>query len=77
MAGEQAMSTLQREVADAQKALLRVAHEQPVWWDARSLREKARNGWSGDVMMYALTDLVNQGELILDERLRVGIPAAA
>jgi hypothetical protein len=74
MAGEQAMSTLQREVAEAKAALLHAAREQPHWWDPRELRERARNGWTGDIMMYALTDLVNQGELLLNEQLLVKIP---
>jgi hypothetical protein len=77
MAGEQAMITLQRDVEQAKAALLREARERPEWWDPRDLREKARDALSGDVMMYALTDLVNQGDLVLDEQLHVKIADAA
>jgi len=78
MAREQAMTTLRREVDDAKAALLRQARERPEqWWDPRDLREKAREARSGDIMMYALTDLVNQGELVIDDQLHVKVADAA
>ena len=62
---------LEIAVAEAQAELLRVAREDPTWWNPQKLRDAAQNGWGGDVMMYALTDLVNRGELVLNEDLEV------
>jgi hypothetical protein len=69
---ERALKDLGERVAAAQEALLAKCQDQPdKWWDAAELREAARNGWPGEVMMFALTDLVNQGKLELDRQLRV------
>jgi hypothetical protein len=68
---------LQQEVDEAQKALLGEAQKKPGWWDPKELRDVAQNGWGGDVMMYALTDLVNQGELELGADLQVRLPESA
>jgi hypothetical protein len=69
---EQPLNQLEGEVTSAQEALLEVVQTDPEkWWDARELREQARNGTGGEVMMYALTDLVNKGELRLNSKLLV------
>ena len=75
---DQALSELGEAVEAAQQALLEAAGGQPdLWWDARELQTAAQNGvrWSGDIMMFALTDLVNQGALELDDTLRVKVSA--
>lgn len=70
--GDLAFSELDREVQEAQLALINVAEKSPKkWWPPEELRARAQNGWGGDVMMFALTDLVNRGRLKLDGRLYV------
>lgn len=70
---EPTLDDLQSKVAEAQKALLDSARAAPSgeWLDPEKLRTAARNGSGGDVMMFALTDLVNQGKLDLHDDLRV------
>ena len=69
---EQTLKELEERVGEAQQELLELVNEDPhKWWDPRELRQAARNGVSGEIMMFALTDLVNQDRLALDERLRV------
>jgi hypothetical protein len=71
-ATEPTLEDLQGKVAAAQEALLERARAAPeTWLDAEELRTQARNGSGGDVMMFALTDLVNKGMLDLSEDLRV------
>jgi hypothetical protein len=73
---EQALNDFRDRVAAAQEALLAQCRDQPDrWWNADQLRDAARNGWPGEVMMFALTDLVNQGKLELDRELRVKAPS--
>jgi hypothetical protein len=67
-------NNIREDVEAAQKAILRTAAASGRPWDPKELREAARNGWSGDVMMFALTDLVNQGRLVLDSNLLVRLP---
>jgi hypothetical protein len=70
---------LDEEIRAAQDALLETLRRSPEdWWDARELREETRNGvkWPGEVMTFALTDLVNQGRLELDPELRVKIKSS-
>jgi hypothetical protein len=67
-----ALGTLDQEVQEAQTALLHEAQEQPAkWWSPEELRDAARNGWGADVMMFALTDLVNRNRLEINQRLQV------
>jgi hypothetical protein len=69
---EQTLKDLEQRVLEAQEDLLRIVRGDPEkWWDARDLRQAAVNGLSGEIMMFALTDLVNQDKLDLDGRLRV------
>jgi hypothetical protein len=72
------MDELGAAIADAQEALVDVArHESDIeWWDPQVLREKARNGHNGDVMMYALTDLVNREVFLLNRHLEVKLTPA-
>lgn len=77
MAEDLAFSELDREVQEAQKALLERAGKEPAkWWPPSELRDAAQNGWGGDVMMFALTDLVNRGRLELNAQLRVRFHAS-
>ena len=70
------LDTLRRGAAQAQKAILAAAAADPEkWWNPRELRAVACTGQIGTVMSYALTDLVNQGQLELDPRLRVRLRA--
>ncbi len=72
MTDEQSLKRLDEEIEAAQSALLATANTRPdEWWDARVLRDAARNGWAGDVMSFALTDLVNRDEFELNPRLKV------
>ena len=67
-----AFNQLDQEVVEAQAALLACAAEKPDrWWPAGELRKEAQNGWGGDVMMFALTDLVNRNRLRLNAKLQV------
>ncbi len=69
---EPTLEDLQGKVAAAQEALLDQARARDgEWLDPEKLRTAARNGSGGDVMMFALTDLVNQGKLDLRDDLRV------
>ena len=69
---EPTLDDLQENVVQAQEALLVEVKKQPrKWFDPQQLRDAARNGSGGDVMMFALTDLVNQGKLELGSDLRV------
>lgn len=63
--------TLDNQIRAAQADLLRACNEDDKWWDPRALRKTAANGRPGDVMMFALTDLVNQGVLALNDKLWV------
>lgn len=76
---EPTLEDLQVKVAAAQEALLGLAraagHDE--WLDPEELRTAARNGSGGDVMMFALTDLVNQGKLDLRDDLRVRLHSDA
>lgn len=66
------MPQLDALVDEAQDALLAAAAEAPEeWWEPDDLRRRAQNGAGGDVMMFALTDLVNRGNFELDRSLRV------
>jgi hypothetical protein len=67
-------NNIRQDVEAAQTAILRTAATSGSPWDPKELRDAARNGWSGDVMMFALTDLINQGRLVLDSNLRVRVP---
>ena len=73
MTDEQSLKKLDEEVEKAQEALASTAAEDPTkWWDARDLRRQAAvNGWAGDVMSFALTDLVNSGKFELNPHLKV------
>jgi len=71
MADEDGMAPLQRSVEAAQAALLDKARAKPDWWDADDLRAAAQNGWAGEVMMFALTDLVNHEQLEINAQLQV------
>lgn len=76
MGNERAMSELTAEVQGAQDALMKAIKQEPTkWWNARQLRGATRNGreWPGDVMTFALTDLVNQGRLELGSDLQVRV----
>jgi hypothetical protein len=69
---EPTLDDLRGRVSVAQTALLAKARATPEeWLDPEELRTAARNGNGGDVMMFALTDLVNQGKLDLHDDLRV------
>jgi hypothetical protein len=76
---EPTLEDLQGKVAAAQEALLNKARSAPhgEWLDPEKLRTAARNGSGGDVMMFALTDLVNQGKLDLHDDLRVRLHSDA
>ncbi len=72
MPDEQSLKKLDEEIRAAQAALARTAAKDPdAWWDARDLRQQAANGWAGDVMSFALTDLVNSGKFELNPHLKV------
>jgi hypothetical protein len=69
---EPTLDELQDMVIRAQAALLSELEERRgEWRDPEELRTAARNGSGGDVMMFALTDLVNQGKVDLGPDLRV------
>jgi hypothetical protein len=69
---EQSLKRLEEEIEAAQSALLATANTRPdEWWDARVLRDQARNSWAGDVMSFALTDLVNRDAFELNPWLKV------
>jgi len=69
---EQSLKRLEDEIEEAQAALETTAATRPdEWWDARDLRKAAANGWAGDVMSFALTDLVNRGKFELNPHLKV------
>ncbi len=78
-ATEPTLEDLQGKVAAAQDALLGQARAagEGEWLDPEKLRTAARNGSGGDVMMFALTDLVNQGKLDLRDDLRVRLHSGA
>ena len=74
MGNERAISELSGEIQGAQEALMRAVEQEPdKWWNARQLRAATRNGleWPGDILTFALTDLVNQGRLELGSDLQV------
>jgi hypothetical protein len=76
MGREQAISELTPEVQGAQEALMDTIEREPTkWWNARQLRDATRNGieWPGDILTFALTDLVNQGRLELGSDLQVRV----
>lgn len=69
---EPTLRELDEHVRKAQEALMaKIAEDPHRWWEAEELRDEARNGSPREVMMYALTDLVNREELTLDRHLRV------
>jgi hypothetical protein len=69
--------SLEQQIMEAQQALLQVARGEPTkWWEPRDLRSRAQNSTPGDVMMFALTDLVNQQKFELDGRLYVRLSDA-
>lgn len=73
---EPTLDDLQEKVAEAQSALLaKLEEHRGEWFDPDELRTAARNGSGGEVMMFALTDLVNQGKLELGADLRVRLDA--
>jgi hypothetical protein len=75
MADESTLRVMAEEIAKAQAAILGKARERAdEWWNPRDLRDAAQNGSTGDVMMFALTDLVNRGQLKIDSQLRVRLP---
>jgi hypothetical protein len=88
MSEERALSDLDDDIKSAQSALMETLSQEPdKWWNARELRVEALShangdasakdhGWSGDLLTFALTDLVNQGALELDPELRVKLKAA-
>lgn len=72
MIEEQSIGEMTASIKAAQHDLLEKARSEPDrWWDAQALRAAAQNGHPGDVMMFALTDLVNRGSLLVDSRLHV------
>jgi hypothetical protein len=74
MSKERAISELSEEVQGAQEALMvAIEQDRDKWWDARQLTNATRNGvdWPGEIMTFALTDLVNQGRLELGSDLQV------
>ena len=72
MSEARSMEQLTSDVEDAQAHLTTIAKEDPdKWWWPDELRSRARNGHPGDVMMFALTDLVNREVFEVDKRLRV------
>lgn len=59
-------------VKEAQAAIVRELEKDPTEWrEARRLREAAENGVGGEIMMFALTDLVNREKLVLNDELWV------
>lgn len=78
MGDERAISELSGDIQGAQASLMQTIEQEPQrWWNARQLRAATRNGreWPGDILTFALTDLVNQGKLELGSDLQVRLKA--
>ena len=59
--------TLGKEIAQARKAMLKLAtQESEQWWTARDLKVQTRNGWSSGVMGLALQELLDED--LLEQR---------
>ncbi len=66
MATQDAPTQLATDLKAAQTALLAAARAEPTrHWKPSDLRERTQNGWSGAIMMAALSELVNNGTFVL------------
>lgn len=75
---EQALAEVAEQVAAAREALQQYLAAHPAnTWSPRGLQREVQNRWLTSVVSIAFWQLVANGELAVDEQLRVSIAALA